>query len=191
MKRAPVLFLVRKGREPSSGLAKLGFEPEFDSESLIVSLGYEDLTFSRFKAVLDAFRPKVVFDLRASPSFRDRGFSVARAFETMKLMRVEYLRFGDSWKCLVENQPRRDAASLDALLRDSLVRQKCVILLGAITCHSGSERERLVEHIALSLNVAVVHPVNESVWTIVRIGPDVESGHDELFSEEEQLLLPF
>jgi len=122
-------FLVVNGNHDLWGVPSTG---------RIISLGYQGLDFPIFRVVLETFRPVALIDLRESASFRDRGFTVERAFHIFATRQVEYERVDHELGAL---QPL--SQTLVASLRSWLARGP-VVLLGSTRSYQGSERERVV-----------------------------------------------
>ena len=112
------------------------------SSGRVISLGYQGLHFPMFKLVLETFRPVALLDLRESASFRDRGFSVERAFQVFSTERMEYGRINEGLGSM-----QQVPAGLLASMWSWLARGP-VVLLGAARGYQGSERERLVQWLA-------------------------------------------
>ena len=109
------------------------------STGRIISLGYQGLDFPIFRVVLETFRPVALLDLRASASFRDRGFSVERAFQMFAEKHVTYERV-DQGLGPLHQLPQTILSSM----RSWLTRGP-VVLLGSARPYHGSERERVAQ----------------------------------------------
>ena len=109
------------------------------SSGRVISLGYQGLEFPTFKVIFETFRPIAVLDLRESASFRDRGFSVQRAFGLFSAAQVEYARLNEG----LESTSLLPTSVLTSMM--CWLSRGPVLLLGTPRVHQGSERERVAQ----------------------------------------------
>jgi hypothetical protein len=134
------------------------------SGPFVISLAYEGLEFSVFRAILEAFQPVGVLDLRASASFRDGGFTAERTFNFFATKQVEYGRLDEDGEAACF--PRQVL-----MLAQSWLRRGPIVVLGAARMYEGSERERFVCSLAMErpLKVLMHERFSQQKWLMLEM----------------------
>lgn len=140
------------------------------NHALLISVGFEYITFTDFAGMLRTHGVRSVVDIRMLAAFRSRGFQRWQTAELLSELGISYLRIsalgnkflGSSTNPLMVRQRYADhVKEQPQLLRDlgARLEQGPVLLLGRGSEHSGSEREIIAHTLAelgFSFDLAIV-----------------------------------
>jgi hypothetical protein len=171
----PSLRLVTPIHHPPQPPQQLELFASLFEPPKIVSVGFDGITFTLFESIIRTEGIKKVIDIRLSPSFWGRGFSIESfrallehsktSYEHVPVFANKYI--GDSWDYDVTMRKYADyiQTQRDALLElEDKVREGPLLLLGRTPSHGASARAILVNaliELGLTFSLRVIDKIDD------------------------------